>query len=683
MFFCFFTGNEKLSPKITALPKLEEWTNTAINLSTISQGHHSFPRVQVPKEESKKQLFDNLGGPKKDQLNPCPEKPKRMSLLNKQHKEEPNVSDFLIIPPPEAFRDTHIVDKRHSVTDPTDSREVRLFERFVLKPAVISEHKEAPAALKQYDQNIPGPVFPRESSPNKVITFEQHSLNQAIEKPSETQFKQGPPTAPKPRTLPPHIIIKTSKGDIPGLDPQKRPRTFSAHERSTDKTNESTITNVLHSKEQERARQEALQKLGLEKKTSSQENSSILPSKAELSPAPHGNKHGENETKRKCDVPIQQETTDPSISVPVQPLAIPQKATTNIKNEEPVKNRLSMKSNLIDKPGEPANGTLLVNQKETHILSPGPIIGDIVERKHSEKASIQEKSNELTTSSLTDVHGVTDSKNAKSEIHKNTMQLNTVLRKRNENVSNEPDHRLKEADLPDSAKLQTSTSFVQAHTVPEKNPVLGKTSGHVRKPELFQGSIAKVNKTGSLENINNLISANPRNRFSFSPPKEPYANQHNPKAISNDGKGRPPVDKSDRHSTHFDPSDEPYLRLPQGSVPGLRQISIKSNTLERSGVGLSSSLPSIEKGGSSFFKKPFISGNFLRNNRQRPASLGTGKDFANLEPSTGAAESTEKNLFFSRPSRQPAPVTSVKIAPKGSTDEHRREALKKLGILKE
>ncbi|XP_040193466.1 specifically androgen-regulated gene protein [Rana temporaria] len=668
----FSANNEKISPKVATLPKREEWTNTANNLNTVSQGHHSFPRVQVSKPSPKQPFESKMGGPPKDQQKLSPEKPKRMSTINQQHTGESLVSESLILPPPEAFRDPQIVDKRHSVTDPTDTREV-WFDRIVLKPAAISEHQEALVTLKQSNQTLPPPVYPRVSSPNKFLTGEQENLSQAIEKPSETHFKQGPPTAPKPRTLPPHIVIKTSRGDIQNLDPQKRPRTFSAHERST--ANESVMTNVLHSKEQERARQEALQKLGLEKKSSSRENVSVPPFKTDHPAAPGGNKQENKEDKNKTVVTNQQEEKKSSKSVPVQPLVA--------KNEAFAKNRLSMKSNLFEKAEQPVNST--------H----GPITNDItVNTKHSEKTNIQEKPNELTTLSL-NVHEVTDnSKNVKSESHENASQRNPVPQ-RKEHFTDKPDHSFREAcfnsdtflipgqdSSKNPVKLQTSTAPIQASIVPEKNLVPDKTAEHFKRVDRFQRSLAQENKTASLENIN-MISTSPRNRFSFSPPKEPLDTQHSAKVTHNDGKGRPPVDKSNRHSTHFEPSDEPYLRLPQGLVPGLRQISIKSNTLERSGVGLSSSLPSIEKGGNSFFKKPIFSGNFLRNNRPRPASLGTGKDFANLEPSTAAAESTEKHSFFSKPSRQSAPVTSVKIAPKGSTDEHRRQALKKLGILKE
>ncbi|KAM6295203.1 specifically androgen-regulated gene protein [Aegotheles albertisi] len=128
-------------------------------------------------------------------------------------------------------------------------------------------------------------------------------------------------------------------------------------------------------------------------------------------------------------------------------------------------------------------------------------------------------------------------------------------------------------------------------------------------------------------------------------------------------------------------------------VPGIRQMNFKSNTLERSGVGLGSYMASTKeqsvKTSSSLGKMSFIerlAPSFLRSSRPRGASLGTGKDFADLKE--GGQVEQEKSSkrrshplpSFPRPSRS---CVSVKITPKGATDENRREALKKLGLLKE
>lgn len=141
---------------------------------------------------------------------------------------------------------------------------------------------------------------------------------------------------------------------------------------------------------------------------------------------------------------------------------------------------------------------------------------------------------------------------------------------------------------------------------------------------------------------------------------------------------------------------DPALTLQESSIPGLRQMSFKSNTLERSGVGLGSCLPaekdpspqtSSSLGRDSFLGK--VSPNVLRNTRPRPASLGTGKDFAGVRVAELAElqqPSASKRLSFQGQGRDRLPrppCVSVKISPKGVPDEHRREALKKLGLLKE
>ncbi|XP_054251931.1 specifically androgen-regulated gene protein [Indicator indicator] len=128
-------------------------------------------------------------------------------------------------------------------------------------------------------------------------------------------------------------------------------------------------------------------------------------------------------------------------------------------------------------------------------------------------------------------------------------------------------------------------------------------------------------------------------------------------------------------------------------VPGVRQMTFKSNTLERSGVGLSSYMASSKeqnvKASSSLGKMSFIerlAPSFLRSNRPRPVSLGAGKDFAGLKES-GQVEQEKSSKRRSHPlqnfPKPPRSCVSVKISPKGTADENRREALKKLGLLKE
>ncbi|NWU07707.1 SARG protein, partial [Cephalopterus ornatus] len=151
-------------------------------------------------------------------------------------------------------------------------------------------------------------------------------------------------------------------------------------------------------------------------------------------------------------------------------------------------------------------------------------------------------------------------------------------------------------------------------------------------------------------------------------------------------------------SAHLQPPSHPQPRETPLPVPGepeaagIRQIAFKSNTLERSGVGLGSYMANTKeqhKSSSSLGKMSFIerlAPSFLRGGRPRPVSLGAGKDFAGLKEQ-GQVEQEKSGKrrshplpSFPRPSRS---AVSVKISPKGAADENRREALKKLGLLKE
>ncbi|NXE92806.1 SARG protein, partial [Menura novaehollandiae] len=145
---------------------------------------------------------------------------------------------------------------------------------------------------------------------------------------------------------------------------------------------------------------------------------------------------------------------------------------------------------------------------------------------------------------------------------------------------------------------------------------------------------------------------------------------------------------------HPQPREGPFPTPGQpeeSSVLGVRQMPFKSNTLERSGVGLSSYISSTKeqnaKSSSSLGKMSFIerlAPSFLRSSRPRPASLGAGKDFAGLKEQEEQEKSSKRRSHplpsFPRPPRS---AVSVKISPKGAADENRREALKKLGLLKE
>ncbi|NXN47645.1 SARG protein, partial [Rhinoptilus africanus] len=144
---------------------------------------------------------------------------------------------------------------------------------------------------------------------------------------------------------------------------------------------------------------------------------------------------------------------------------------------------------------------------------------------------------------------------------------------------------------------------------------------------------------------------------------------------------------------HVTGEPEPHRGVAERSLPGIRQMNFKSNTLERSGVGLSSYMSSAKeqsvKTSSSLGKMSFIerlAPSFLRSSRPRPTSLVAGKDFAGLkEPGQVEPEKSSKRRSHPLQSfpKPPRSSVSVKISPKGATDENRREALKKLGLLKE
>ncbi|XP_052056790.1 specifically androgen-regulated gene protein [Apodemus sylvaticus] len=159
-----------------------------------------------------------------------------------------------------------------------------------------------------------------------------------------------------------------------------------------------------------------------------------------------------------------------------------------------------------------------------------------------------------------------------------------------------------------------------------------------------------------------------------------------------------PIPKASKENSSLtQPKPDPRLTLRESSIPGLRQMNFKSNTLERSGVGLSSYLSAAEKDPScqtstSLGKSPLsdkVSPSVFRNSRPRPASLGMGKDFAGIQG--GKMVGLEQGQCSQQPSfkgqshdKLPRPpCVSVKISPKGIPDGHRREALKKLGLLKE
>ncbi|XP_076022232.1 specifically androgen-regulated gene protein [Genypterus blacodes] len=140
--------------------------------------------------------------------------------------------------------------------------------------------------------------------------------------------------------------------------------------------------------------------------------------------------------------------------------------------------------------------------------------------------------------------------------------------------------------------------------------------------------------------------------------------------------------------------DTPPLTPPalakQSTPP--RTTGVKSATLERSGLGLSSYIASE---GSSDAERSLKS---LRNSRPRPASLGSGRPFSSSQGESsvaGNAAGKDPDPQRSSPAHAATPNSgdsqalprsygiSVLICPRAQNGENRREALKKLGLLRD
>ncbi|XP_029363220.1 specifically androgen-regulated gene protein isoform X2 [Echeneis naucrates] len=142
----------------------------------------------------------------------------------------------------------------------------------------------------------------------------------------------------------------------------------------------------------------------------------------------------------------------------------------------------------------------------------------------------------------------------------------------------------------------------------------------------------------------------------------------------------------------------------QVSTPPVRQLAIpkiigvKSATIERSGLGLSSYMVSQDYKETGKGVGGALSPSQLRNCRPRPASLGSRKEFSStqmevLQPAS--AKSQESKSRRSMPAYTPPQNSgdsqklprsqgiSVLICPRSENEEDRREALKKLGLLRD
>lgn len=130
---------------------------------------------------------------------------------------------------------------------------------------------------------------------------------------------------------------------------------------------------------------------------------------------------------------------------------------------------------------------------------------------------------------------------------------------------------------------------------------------------------------------------------------DPVAQSHDDVFLGVSDRGSPGLDKK-------------FLPSPGGG-------GVKSATLERSGLGLSSYMEAMDKQQTL---------GQLRNSRPRPASLGSGKDFVG-EKSVPAPSSHPDN-----PQKLPrSQGISVIISPGEQGEQSRRQALRKLGLLRD
>lgn len=141
----------------------------------------------------------------------------------------------------------------------------------------------------------------------------------------------------------------------------------------------------------------------------------------------------------------------------------------------------------------------------------------------------------------------------------------------------------------------------------------------------------------------------------------------------------------------------PQVNTPPLTPPALgKQLTppkgVKSATLERSGLGLSSYMASTEADlGISAKQSP----SHLRNNRPRPASLGSGKEFSSAQAegsqvAHAASKEPDSRRSLAAPQHsgdsQKLPRSqgiSVLICPRAENGDGRREALRRLGLLRD
>ncbi|KAJ1138314.1 hypothetical protein NDU88_004701 [Pleurodeles waltl] len=577
-----------------------------------------------------------------------PEKPKRWSLAA-ANEHVPSISDIGLIPPPEPFRDMHPIMKHASLKKDSPSiRDKAMKSDFVdgtdLKGkagVALKKHQSLVASPQPMAEQV-GSDTDQKKAPLTFQAQQDHSaLHQNVQQPVgktiDTQFKQGPPTQPKPLKLPPHIIVKPGNANY-NTDPEQRSRTQSLINLPAPNRNRASSVKTHIIKDQQTARQEALEKLKLSQ------------GKANL---------------------VSDSTVTSSAIAKVEPSPTSQTGVEKVVNDKTTSEKTGL-------------------QEKTN-------------------TGLQEKSN-LTINHGKSVSGIRSRQFPLLQENANSLNAHTV----NPAVLS----KTNEVPIPQSIKNNSPN--------PEKvgDNCTGPKSGWQDKINTFSVSPEKV--YGGLRSREFPLRQTEKESGNKYPPNNSKVPEHqsNPKdglqdqkskLVPNPGKasgdlqsafppcqimaenepltGKTKVLSSSQHDLR------PGFRFAQGPAPGLREVSFKSNTLERSGIGMSTDKDddgqNRNSSSVSIFQKSTTSKltpSFLKKNRPRPASMGTAVDFKAIQEAAVVSASDSPvakpesrrsspfTLFTSKP--RPASLISVKITPKNSADEH-REALKKLGLLHE
>lgn len=171
-----------------------------------------------------------------------------------------------------------------------------------------------------------------------------------------------------------------------------------------------------------------------------------------------------------------------------------------------------------------------------------------------------------------------------------------------------------------------------------------------------------------------------------------------PAAFSDAGQPSPPESELSAAKDVTVATGEALNTPPRSPLTLIKQLTptrrkgTKSATLERSGSGLSSYTLSQHSSEVTQDGSDKQSPSQLRNSRPRPASLGSGEEFSGAKGGglqVGHASSKEPDLRRSLPAFQPSPKLprsqgiSVLICPRSQNEDERREALRRLGLLRD